>query len=361
MACAAASWYCTPDVQSTVRGTLVSRRSVLAACVTLWIASGCHLRPSVPGGPAEWSRVALPGQHDVQVTALGGSGANDVWASLDFATRGGPAVVLYHFDGRSWSRVQTPPELTAPLADIYAVARSDVWAVGGHGEAAHYDGAQWSVLHIPQAEGVDDELTRVCAWPHEAWVTTSMPRGRYYRYRDGVWSVEQSSTRPDATAFPEFWGVTPTDVWFAGAHSQHFNGKGWQVVNVGDATLRDVHGTARNDVWMVGGRGSSLSMYNWRGAAFHWDGFHWTETPVPDGVLFLNRVFAVSRTEAWAVGSGGDAVRWDGSAWRRSLTGVERAPGLPSLSALFAVPGGAAWTGGRAVPGVLAHAAGPTE
>ena len=163
---------------------------------------------------------------------------------------------------------------------------SDVWAVGGHGEVIHFDGATWSVSRIPHAVALDDDFTRVRAWPNEAWVTTTMSRGRYYRFHDGAWTLEQTA-RPDMT-FSEFWGVTPNDVWFAGARSQHFDGTAWHEVAVGAATLRDVHGTARDDVWMVGGRGTSFSEYNWRGAAFHWNGVQWMETPVPSGILFLN-------------------------------------------------------------------------
>ena len=57
-----------------------------------------------------------------RVSALGGSGPNDVWAALDFGPSGAVRLALFHFDGHRWSQAASPAELQFPLRDIYAVA-----------------------------------------------------------------------------------------------------------------------------------------------------------------------------------------------------------------------------------------------
>lgn len=101
----------------------------------------------------------------------------------------------------------------------------------------------------------------------------------------------------------------------------------WQVVTAPNPNtyynfLKDISGSAGNDIWAVGGFGSTGGA-----AVLHWDGTAWTEFPDADFEHFsefLSDVQVVSQEDAWAVGgydleSGGKYFpfieRWDGTKW----------------------------------------------
>ena len=63
-------------------------------------------------------------------------------------------------------------------------------------------------------------------------------------------------------------------------------------------------GSAGNDVWAVGDRGTIL----------HWDGSAWTKVP-SNTTAHLFGVAMVSASRGWAAGSDGAIVEWNGSAW----------------------------------------------
>ncbi len=63
-------------------------------------------------------------------------------------------------------------------------------------------------------------------------------------------------------------------------------------------------GSAGNDVWAVGDRGTIL----------HWDGSAWTKVP-SNTTAHLFGVAMVSASRGWAAGSDGALVEWNGSAW----------------------------------------------
>ena len=69
------------------------------------------------------------------------------------------------------------------------------------------------------------------------------------------------------------WGSGPADVWAVGyqdANLLHFDGTQWEVDMSLPGTpqfLRGVHGSAANDVWVVGDR-----------SVYHYDGTTWTDS-----------------------------------------------------------------------------------
>ncbi len=73
----------------------------------------------------------------------------------------------------------------------------------------------------------------------------------------------------------------------------------------------------------------------------HFDGRVWAERPLPDEDDVIYDLYAPSKTEVYAVGRRGLAVRWDGSRWRRSPTGT-----IDDLLTLVGAPEGPAWAGG---------------
>lgn len=115
---------------------------------------------------------------------------------------------------------------------------------------------------------------------------------------------------------PEAYGAVP--------------GQPWRVVaELGDA-LNAVHGSAPDDVWVVGGRG----------AALRFDGKTWRY--VATGVSTdLLAVWAAGKKDAWAAGAGGILLHWDGAAWRDAKSGVSA-----DLRALWGRGAGDVWVAG---------------
>jgi photosystem II stability/assembly factor-like uncharacterized protein len=76
-------------------------------------------------------------------------------------------------------------------------------------------------------------------------------------------------------------------------------------------TYRGIHGSGRDDVWIVGDEGCIL----------HFDGVEWSRiaSEVKDD---LYAVSACGPTEAWAVGEGGTVLQWNGTAWRSRSSGT---------------------------------------
>jgi hypothetical protein len=103
-------------------------------------------------------------------------------------------------------------------------------------------------------------------------------------------------------------------------------GCSWKTVAVtkagGFARLHGMSATAGNDVWAVGSKdafGTPLTL--------HFNGAHWTEVTAPTkgaGVVDLNDIEAISKTNAWAVGYFSDShghdrtlvEHWDGHVWK---------------------------------------------
>jgi hypothetical protein len=111
------------------------------------------------------------------------------------------------------------------------------------------------------------------------------------------------------------WGATSNDVWAAGDNLWHWNGSVWsqpQVLPVA-GTIYQMAGTAADDIWGLG--------YNNNGGAnnpisIHYDGMSWTSKPFPvaSGAQ-MQKIWAGSKNEAWAVSYNGHIFRWNGTDW----------------------------------------------
>src|SRR5437660_8240691 len=108
---------------------------------------------------------------------------------------------------------------------------------------------------------------------------------------------------------------------------EHWNGAAWRVkaspnVGTGNNTLNGVVAISRSNAWAVGSYTGASG--HRRTLVEHWNGAGWKVKASPNvgtGNNSLNGVDATSGTNAWAVGSrsGGRRTlieRWNGSAWR---------------------------------------------
>jgi hypothetical protein len=153
------------------------------------------------------------------------------------------------------------------------------------------------------------------------------------------------------------WGSAKDDVWAVGGGSgfcnssysiiEHWDGKAWAFVPVPltSGTLSGVWGSGPNDVWAVGAEGGTLDAF---GEILHWAGTVWSAipTPYPNGIL--TSVWGSGPKDAWAVGyttlapyaegapgeERGVILHWDGKLWT-----VAASPPTSVLS-LYGVWGG---------------------
>ena len=247
------------------------------------------------------------------LSAIDARTATDVWA-VGYRSLGAQSM---HWNGSAWTAVPmpVPPGAGAMGAfDVEAIAPDDVWAVGwwsgpdggDHAFVQHWNGAAWSLVPLPDLEGVYGQLLGVdAAAPDDVWAA-------------GLVRGSAPGGRPQPLAM-------------------HFDGASWQRVPTPDlpgvqAVFDDVRAIAPDDVWAVGSRQPRLARpVGDRTLIEHWDGTSWTVVPSPevdDQPHGLTAVDASSSGDVWAAGSIGGyrpmLEHWDGRAW--SLVD----PGLPA-------------------------------
>lgn len=117
------------------------------------------------------------------------------------------------------------------------------------------------------------------------------------------------------------WGTGPNDIWAAGNGVMMYNnGTRWVVIPGSWAGVTDIHGTATDDVWAVGGTYGEIN---------HFDGRRWSKVPAINENW--NGVWAQARDNVYVTGHAfGTTLRWNGSGWDtvfapaygRNFTGV---------------------------------------
>lgn len=212
---------------------------------------------------------------------LWGRGPSDVWAS------GFDGLVL-HFDGTTWRR----RDRVVP-GNLFALSGGDVgelWALEGRFDVAP------AVYNVVRGDGTTFEAVDVGAEPDE------IPR--------------------------RLFAVGPGDLWLTGRFGEdrlesfgmarHFDGSTWSLVGSGlGDNLVSAWGTA-NDMFFVGTTDGGFF-----GIASHWIDGTWAESDYPDPILI--DVWGSSATDVWAIGTGTEALHYDGSSWVEVSVGTDDA------------------------------------
>lgn len=278
-----------------------------------------------------------PGPHDVwfqDVTVISGDNA---WAVG--GREANSLAAIAHWDGAQWTQVAipNPAGLSNSLYSVDAVTADDIWAVGQvrrfsyrfEGVVMHYDGAQWTEVTVPNLPQ-DSRLTSVSA------LTTN-----------DVWAVGEAST---------------TGSYYYETFTLHWDGSTWTripspIIGYG-SRLESVHAIATNDVWAIGYTGSSG---NENTLAVHWNGTAWSvvSTPNPSNYLtdILYDVTATASNDVWAVGSYQVGIgyynyvyrplllHWDGTAWTQVQSPL-RGEGSHELRGVTAISANDVWAVG---------------
>lgn len=237
-----------------------------------------------------WSAVDYPLCMSTAITFwldMFGTSANDVYAA-------GPYGALMHRGaGGQWTCPVLPPSVLPSdkpmwMQAIWASAPNDVYAVGGSGDgtvlyAIHYNGASW--------EDWSDRLRPLMHYAFVVWGSSAndvyvagsdaLGAGKLAHYDGTVWSAVDTGID---VPFRAMWGSGPSDVYLVGSKGLgtgaiiHFDGTQWSHVVIPEGlTLsttngyEDVHGTAPNDVYIIGQR-----------SLLRFDGMGWYPIRRPD-------------------------------------------------------------------------------
>jgi len=297
-----------------------------------------------------WGTVASPNQGSRENVLAGVSivSPSDVWMVGEYnpglpPTVTGRRTLAEHWDGSTVQIVSTPNATwsgvdKSTLADVAAVAPSDVWAVGYAEDFGslksttlieHWDGSRWSQVRSPNPAGssLPNKLFAVAvASPTDIWAVGEQgfpEQSLILRWNGSRWNPVAN---PCQAPLQGVSVISATDVWaVGGATTCHFDGTGWSVVPSpqppsGEAyLLQDVSGAAGNDVWAVGFRVIPQGESETDAPLIeHWNGTAWSVIAIVPRAFVLLGVQDDGPSDAWAVGTDGALpliLHWDGGAW----------------------------------------------
>ena len=333
-----------------------------------------------PTCTAGWNVVPSPdeGSNGDNLEAVSAVSPNDVWAvGYYFNQNGIYQAETQHWDGAQWSIIPSP----GPGYVLYAVSAltsNDVWAVGYVGASGsrtiteHWDGTQWNLVPSPDTGAVNSYLYSVVAISHDdAWAvgyTTNAEHNQYGLLIDH-WDGAQWSLVPvpnpgvDTNWLFGVDAISANDVWAVGFYGEngvsshsltlHWDGAQWNLVPTpdlpGSRHLIGVSARASNDVWAVTGAPTPQSI--------HWDGTQWTYFPMPQGphpgYTYLTGVKATGPNDAWAIGNytlyGENDMQlehWDGTQWSLVPSPAPPSPGNTQLNGIDATSSNDVWAVG---------------
>jgi hypothetical protein len=329
---AVGSWF-----EGTVQGNLVER----------WGGGAWRLQPSPDvGSPA--AQDSFSGVAAVSATSAWAVGISSA----------GPVVqtVIERWNGSAWHRVPSPtPPGSVSAGFLYGVAamsRSSAWAVGSYNTrclAARWNGVSWKRVSVPSPAGaVGCTLVKVAVLsPSNAWAVGDYYTGRadltlIEHWNGKAWKPAPSPSPGGRSRFNVLAGIaatSPSNAWAVGYYQTadsyqplivHWNGKSWRRIagpGLGGAYtqtfLRAVSARSASNAWAVGSFGNATSSQT---VTLHWNGTAWKRvaSPNPAGLAQVNALYSVAATRSgtWAVGyytTSSDrtlVLHWTGKAWR---------------------------------------------
>ncbi len=277
----------------------------------------------------------------------------------------GATGTVLHYDGKTWSPVDTP--LDADLSGLFVDADGIPWVTGGGGLIGRVTPGGWQFVTQPYVQ-VDltaiDLLGEMAGWAvggwpfqptdgvvfwqraderwnprlasdvpplfdidvlsqDEAWavgqdfqVEEPTRAGVVWHYMAGAWTAADS---PEVSALFAVEAVSSADVWVAGQDGAllHYDGTAWERSPMPENIhLYGLHFRLPGDGWAVGERLDLISKPpRYLAVAFHYDGVSWQEIPVPIGPPRLLAVYALAADDVWAVGNLGAILHYDGQRW----------------------------------------------
>lgn len=238
---------------------------------------------------------------------------------------------------------------------------ADVWLVGTVGMAAHFDGTSWNQADLGTGEslrflwltsagevafGTPDRLysrglgSEDAGISPDGWAVRSIAEYSASSVVTATWTMPGSNL---------LWLATNTDVRRLELNGSTFTSRPGLPASVCQSRpcrwLRSLHGTSAGTIWAVGDNGAAVRILGADGDA--------PELQVTNPLTWkrLNGVWAVSDTEAWAVGVDGTILHNTGA--QSSWEVVTNVPTTEHLNAVTGSSSSDIWAVGDA--GVVLH------
>jgi len=235
---------------------------------------------------SEWNSIAYPETH---LRAVWGTSNTDWYA-------GGQSGQLWHFDGSNWTALGV--SISASILGLHGLGPGKFFLVGGAGIAQYHDNGV--VTDLPG--GGPQPLQSVFALSEDNVVMVGSGAA-LYRWR-GFGFQERGSF--SAGFLRHIHGTASDDVYVVGVNNpgvRRYDGSSWtQVVPTG--WYSGVWAVADDDVWAAGDTG-----------VIHWDGVGWNDVVDPALPPAGRAIWASASNDVWVVGTQGSAAHWDGVSW----------------------------------------------
>lgn len=235
---------------------------------------------------------------------------------------------------KQWTQQAISGGSTQDLTSVSIVSNVDVWMVGDKATALHFNGNSWSLVNTGIAGG--DNLTSVSAVSsQEVWACAD--QGKVYKWTPGTnWtSPSNPGNNPNSISMVDASGSgVATTGWVVGAKktAYFYNGSAWASANSGiNVDLFGVSTLSSTDAWAVG----KAAIYQWNGAS--WSG----SSPTSATLNSVSMIKSGASDIGWAVGTGSTALYYNGSSWALKNTGL--AASL-TLNGVVTVNSNEAWT-----------------
>lgn len=240
-------------------------------------------------------------------------------------------TLILHYDGQHWTRVPTDPSLDIRVVSVSMLSSTEGWAVGLLG-ILHYTGGAWSV-----AERLESDEQHAVGLKGIAMVSATEGWAIGYQedpntgdsplllhYLHGAWSPAHLPIFDQPRTTIESVSMLPTgEGWIVGGeyadtgqrtivlHLQHGT---WttEETEVG-AQLNGVYALSRTEAWAVGTKDIALGP----GVILHYLNGSWTSVPSPTPNL-LHTVVMRSANEGWIGGDGAAVLHFDGQRWTKA-------------------------------------------
>ncbi len=249
--------------------------------------------------------------------------SSDVWVV-------GEKGLILRWNGRGWQRLHAG---RAHLSCIWGASSSDVW-IGGKGRLQHWDGQGFTAFpleRVTSIAGIDarDVWFASASTPVHRWdgiaLRAAPGAGIVYRLHasagSGVWGAGASALThwdgqrwtnvpyPSETFFAgPLWGRSATDVrMLEGDALWSWDGIRWVSVEVPALVPRALWGEGQS-LWMGGMGLSGFPLWRWDGVT--------VSRGVADAAPDVNAIDGAPDGSLWAVGNGGNVLRFDGQLWR---------------------------------------------
>lgn len=261
----------------------------------------------------------------ITLNGIWGSSANALWAVGDNGH-------ILRYDGTAWSLQSSPT--TSHLRAVWGSSASDVWAVGDSSTILHYDGSAWTA----PTTGLPPQALTGVAGTGPTNVLAVGKGGIVFQYNGATWS-----NIPSGLTAVDFSGiyVSGTQILISSPNGEIYRKSGGSFTSIGRSStgaLNGISGSDDNNVLSVGVQGSLV----------RWDGLALTSKPGYPGGDQLLAVHTRATDDAWAVGSNGLFVHWNGKSTARL-----NAPTSQTLQAVFALAADNVWAVGQS--GAILH------